>query len=73
MSDIVKTTRHGKVLEIVFDRPPVNAINTAASRALYEAFCANPLFIPAWRIMRSLHGFLLRLRRSTRFAFGPRS
>ena len=39
MSDIVKTTRHGKVLEIVFDRPPVNAINTAASRALYEAFC----------------------------------
>ena len=38
MSDIVKTTRHGKVLEIVFDRPPVNAINTAASRALYEAF-----------------------------------
>jgi len=38
MSDIVKTTRHGRVLEIVFDRPPVNAINTAASEALYAAF-----------------------------------
>ncbi len=35
MSDIVRTTRRGKVLEIVFDRPPVNAINRAASRALY--------------------------------------
>ena len=38
MSDIVRTTRRGKVLEIVFDRPPVNAINRAASRALYGAF-----------------------------------
>ena len=38
MSDIVRTERRGKVLEIVFDRPPVNAINNAASRALYGAF-----------------------------------
>jgi crotonobetainyl-CoA hydratase len=38
MSDIIKTTRHGRVLEIVFDRAPVNAINTAASKALYGAF-----------------------------------
>ena len=38
MSDIVTTTRHGKVLEIVFDRPPVNAINRAAGAALYDAF-----------------------------------
>ena len=38
MSDLVRTTRRGKVLEIVFDRPPVNAINRAASRALYGAF-----------------------------------
>lgn len=38
MSDIVKTTRVGRVLEIVFNRPPVNAINTAASKSLYAAF-----------------------------------
>ena len=38
MSDMVTTTRHGKVLEITFDRPPVNAINRAASQALYDAF-----------------------------------
>ncbi len=38
MTDIVTTTRHGKVLEIIFERPPVNAINRAASRALYDAF-----------------------------------
>ena len=38
MNGFVTTTRHGKVLEITFDRPPVNAINRDASRALYEAF-----------------------------------
>ncbi len=38
MTDIVTTRRHGKVLEILFDRPPVNAINRAASQALYDAF-----------------------------------
>ncbi len=38
MTDMVTTTRHGKVLEIVFDRPPVNAINRAAGSALYDAF-----------------------------------
>ena len=38
MSEYVTTTRHGKVLEITFDRPPVNAINRQASQALYEAF-----------------------------------
>ena len=38
MSDTVTTTRHGKVLKIIFDRPPVNAINRAASADLYDAF-----------------------------------
>ena len=34
---MVETTRHGRVLEIVIDRPPANAINRAASRAIYAA------------------------------------
>ena len=38
MGDTVTTTRHGKVLKIIFDRPPVNAINRAASADLYDAF-----------------------------------
>lgn len=38
MTDPVKTTRNGKVLEIQLDRPPVNAIDAATSLALYEAF-----------------------------------
>ena len=38
ITGIVTTVRHGKVLEIIFDRPPVNAINRAASQALYDAF-----------------------------------
>lgn len=38
MSEIVRTVRRGKVLEITFDRPPANAINRAASYALYDAF-----------------------------------
>ncbi|MBT6119804.1 MAG: carnitinyl-CoA dehydratase [Rhodospirillaceae bacterium] len=38
MSDIVRTCHRGRVLEITFDRPPVNAINGVASRALYAAF-----------------------------------
>ena len=38
ITDIVTTERHGKVLEIIFNRPPVNAINRAASQALYDAF-----------------------------------
>ena len=38
ITSIVTTERHGKVLEIIFDRPPVNAINLAASQALYDAF-----------------------------------
>lgn len=38
MSSIVLTERHGKVLEITMNRPPVNAINTEMSMALYDAF-----------------------------------
>lgn len=38
MSDVVRTKRDGKVLEITLDRPPVNAIDAATSMALYEAF-----------------------------------
>jgi crotonobetainyl-CoA hydratase len=38
MAEIVHTKRDGRVLEIVFDRPPVNAINGMASRALHAAF-----------------------------------
>ncbi|MBM3541981.1 MAG: carnitinyl-CoA dehydratase [Alphaproteobacteria bacterium] len=34
---IVRTSRKGPVLEITFDRPPVQAINRPASRALYTA------------------------------------
>jgi crotonobetainyl-CoA hydratase len=34
---MVTTERHGPVLEIVIDRPPANAINRAASRAIYAA------------------------------------
>ena len=35
---IVTTTRRGAVLDIVLDRPPVNAINRAVNEALYAAF-----------------------------------
>ncbi len=35
---IVRTERKGSVLEILLDRPPVNAINRPTSRALYQAF-----------------------------------
>ncbi len=38
MTNPVKTERRGAVLEITLDRPPVNAINRAVSRALYDAF-----------------------------------
>jgi crotonobetainyl-CoA hydratase len=38
MGNIVHTKRDGRVLEITFNRPPVNAINGAASRALHAAF-----------------------------------
>jgi len=38
MSSIVLTERSGKVLEITMNRPPVNAINTEMSMALYDAF-----------------------------------
>jgi crotonobetainyl-CoA hydratase len=36
----VRTTRHGPVLEVVLDRPPVNAINNKTSFDLYHAFKA---------------------------------
>ncbi len=39
MSDnLVLAERRGKVLEIVLNRPPVNAVNRAMSRAMYKAF-----------------------------------
>lgn len=34
---IVETRRHGRVLEIVMNRPPANAVNRAMSRAIYAA------------------------------------
>jgi crotonobetainyl-CoA hydratase len=34
----VRTERHGAVLEVVLDRPPVNAIDQSLADALYEAF-----------------------------------
>lgn len=40
MSDVVTTSRRGRVLEITLDRPKVNAIDAATSRALGEAFRA---------------------------------
>ena len=36
-TEIVRTERRGKVLEITLDRPPANAINRETSRALYAA------------------------------------
>ena len=38
MTDILKLTRNGHVLEVVFDRPPVNAIDAATSRRIAKAF-----------------------------------
>ena len=38
MSDSVVIQRHGHVLEIILDRPPVNAINLSASCELFKAF-----------------------------------
>ena len=38
MSDAVKVTRHGRVLEVVLDRPKANAIDAATSQALGAAF-----------------------------------
>jgi len=37
MNDMVLTERHGKVLEIILNRPKANAINAAMSMAIYEA------------------------------------
>src|SRR5215218_572863 len=34
----VRTERHGAVVEIVLDRPPVNAIDQSLADALYAAF-----------------------------------
>ena len=39
-AEMVRTERRGKVLEVTFDRVPVNAINREASRAIYRAFRA---------------------------------
>jgi crotonobetainyl-CoA hydratase len=39
MNKSVQIERHGHVLEITLDRPPVNAIDHRTSCDLYEAFC----------------------------------
>jgi len=39
MSDTVKTTKNGRVLEVTLDRPKANAIDNATSRELGEIFC----------------------------------
>ena len=38
MSEAVKVTRHGDVLEVVLDRPKANAIDAATSRAMNDAW-----------------------------------
>ena len=38
MSKQVEVTIKGHVMEITFNRPPVNAIDLALSRAMFEAF-----------------------------------
>jgi len=40
MTDPVRTARRGHVVEITLDRPPVNALDAATSRALGDAFAA---------------------------------
>ncbi len=40
MTQSVHTTRNGRVLEVVLDRPKANAIDNATSRELGEIFCA---------------------------------
>ncbi len=39
-SDPLRLTRRGRVLEVVFDRPPANAIDMATSRRMGECFAA---------------------------------
>ena len=39
MTDMVKTERRGKVLEVTLDRPPANAMDDATNVALYKTFC----------------------------------
>lgn len=39
MSEIVHLHREDRVLEIIIDRPPANAINREVSAVIYEAFC----------------------------------
>ncbi len=39
MSDPVKTERRGRVLEVILDRPPANAIDVATSVRMGEVFC----------------------------------
>ncbi|MFO0995433.1 MAG: enoyl-CoA hydratase-related protein [Alphaproteobacteria bacterium] len=38
MSDIIKTSAKGGILEVIFDRPPVNAIDAATSRRIGQVF-----------------------------------
>jgi crotonobetainyl-CoA hydratase len=40
MSESVRTTRNGAILEVTLDRPKANAIDVSTSRALYAAFRA---------------------------------
>ena len=38
MSEFLKVTRNGQILEIVLDRPKANAIDAALSRSMGELF-----------------------------------
>ena len=38
MSDFLKITRNGQILEIVLDRPKANALDTPASREMGRVF-----------------------------------
>ena len=38
VTNVVRTQRRGRVLEVILDRPKVNAIDAATSVALGEAF-----------------------------------
>ena len=39
MSDVLKVTRNGQILEVILDRPKANAIDAVTSRMMGELFC----------------------------------
>ncbi|MDX1541670.1 MAG: enoyl-CoA hydratase-related protein, partial [Geminicoccaceae bacterium] len=40
MTDVIRTSRRGGVLEVLLDRPKANAINAATSRRMGDVFAA---------------------------------